>query len=69
MSKYWYRPSAARPFISVQSDLGILRSRQREAYAFTNYHKNNLIYITKQEGLYQNKVTVSLATIHNCKMA
>ena len=23
----------------------------------------------KQEGLYQNKVTVSLASIHNCKMA
>ena len=23
----------------------------------------------KEEGLYQNKVTVSLASIHNCKMA
>ena len=31
--------------------------------------KNNLIYITKQEGLYQNKVNSSLASIHNCKMA
>ena len=31
--------------------------------------KNNLIYIIKQEGLYQNKVTLSLASIHNCKMA
>ena len=32
-------------------------------------HKNNLIYIIKQEGLYQNKVTLTLASIHNCKMA
>ena len=29
----------------------------------------NMIYLIKQEGLYQNKVTVSLASIHNCKMA
>ena len=35
----------------------------------TSQHKNNLIYLIKQEGLYQNKVTVSLASIHNCKMA
>ena len=35
----------------------------------TSEHKNNLIYIIKQEGLYQNKVTLSLAFIHNCKMA
>ena len=35
----------------------------------TSKHKNNLIYIIKQEGLYQNKVTLSLASIHNCKMA
>ena len=37
----------------------------------TTKHKNNLIYIIdlKQEGLYQNKVTLSLASIHNCKMA
>ena len=35
----------------------------------TSWHKNNLIYIIKQEGLYQNKVTFSLASIHNCKMA
>ena len=34
----------------------------------TGQHKNNLIYIIKQEGLYQDKVTVSLASIHNCKM-
>ena len=27
------------------------------------------MYIMKEEGLYQNKVTVSLASIHNCKMA
>ena len=32
----------------------------------TSKHKNKLI---KQEGLYQNKVTLSLASIHNCKMA
>ena len=32
-------------------------------------HKNNLIYIIKQKGLYQNKVTLSLASIHNCKIA
>ena len=31
---------------------------------------NNLIYIIKQEGLSQNKVTVSLASFHNrCKVA
>ena len=35
----------------------------------TSEHKNNLIYIIKQEGLYQNKLTLSLASIHNCKMA
>ena len=34
----------------------------------TSEHKNNLIYIIKQEGLYQNKLTLSLASIHNCKM-
>ena len=28
-----------------------------------------MIYIIKQEGLYQNKVNSSLASIHNCKMA
>ena len=28
-------------------------------------HKNNLIYIIKQKGLYQNKVTLSLASTHN----
>ena len=35
----------------------------------TSQHKNNLIYIIKQEGLYQNKVSSSLAFTHNCKMA
>ena len=35
----------------------------------TSKHKNNLIYIIMQEGLYQNKLTLSLASIHNCKMA
>ena len=35
----------------------------------TSWHKNNLIYKIKQEGLYQIKVTLSLASIHNCKMA
>ena len=35
----------------------------------TSKHKNNLIYIIKQEGLYQNKLTLSLASIYNCKMA
>ena len=35
----------------------------------TSKHKNNLIYIIKQEGLYQNKCTLTLASIHNCKMA
>ena len=35
----------------------------------TSKHKNNLIYIIKQESLYQNKVTLSLASIHNCKTA
>ena len=35
----------------------------------TSWHKNNLIYIIKQEGLFQNKLTLSLASIHNYKMA
>ena len=35
----------------------------------TSKHKNKLIYMIKQEGLYQNKVILSLASIHNCKMA
>ena len=35
----------------------------------TSKHKNNLIYIIMQEGLYQNKLTLNLASIHNCKMA
>ena len=35
----------------------------------TSKHKNNLIYIIKQDSLYQNKVTVSLASIHNFQMA
>ena len=33
----------------------------------TNQHKNNLIYLIKQEGLYQNKVTASPASIHAVK--
>ena len=35
----------------------------------TSKHKNNLIYIIKREGLYHDKVTLSLASIHNCKMS
>ena len=35
----------------------------------TSKHKSNLICIIKQESLYQNKVTLSLASIDNCKMA
>ena len=37
----------------------------------TSKHKNNLICIipVKQEGWDQNKVTLNLASIHNCKMA
>ena len=35
----------------------------------TSKHKNDLIYIIKQEGFYQSKVTLSLASTHNCKMA
>ena len=34
-----------------------------------SYHTNNLINIVKQEDLCQNKVTVSLASTHNCNMA
>ena len=30
----------------------------------TSWHKNNMIYVIKQEGLYQNKVNSSLI----CKM-
>ena len=35
----------------------------------TSQHKNDWIYLIKQEGLYQNKVNVSPASIYNCKMA
>ena len=35
----------------------------------TSLHKNNIIYIIKQEGLYQNKVNSRLVFIDNCKMA
>ena len=35
----------------------------------TSKHKNSFIYIIKQEGLYQNKLILSLASTHNCKMA
>ena len=35
----------------------------------TSKHKNDLIYIIKQEGFYQSKVTLSLASTHNCEMA
>ena len=35
----------------------------------TSKHKNNFICIIKQESLYQNKVTLTLASINNCKMA
>ena len=31
-------------------------------------HKNDMIYIIKQEGLYQNKVNSSLVSTCNCKM-
>ena len=34
----------------------------------TSQHKNNMIYIRKQEGLYQNKVNPSLVFTYNCKM-
>ena len=35
----------------------------------TYQHKKNLIYIIKQESLYQNKVNSSLASIYNCNSA
>ena len=35
----------------------------------TSKHKNNFICIIKQESLYQNKVTLTLPSINNCKMA
>ena len=35
----------------------------------TSWHKNNMIYVIKQEGLmYQNKVNSSLIFSRNCKM-
>ena len=34
----------------------------------TSLHKNNIIYIIKQEGLYQNKVNSRLVFIDNCKL-
>ena len=34
----------------------------------TSWHKNNMIYLIKQEGLYQNKVNSSLIFSRNCKM-
>ena len=35
----------------------------------TSYHKKDMVYIVKQEGLYQNKVNSSLVFTCNCKMA
>ena len=35
----------------------------------TYQHKKNLIYIIKQESLYQNKVNSSLASIYKCNSA
>ena len=34
----------------------------------TSWHNKNHDYIRKQEGLYQNKVTSSLASTNNCKL-
>ena len=33
----------------------------------TSWHKNNMIYVIKQEGLYQNKVNSSLIFSRNCQ--
>ena len=35
----------------------------------TTKHKDSMICIRKQEGLYQNKVNSSLVSTCNCKMA
>ena len=34
----------------------------------TSQHKKDMIYVIKQEGLYQNKVNSSLVFSRNCKM-
>ena len=35
----------------------------------TSLNKKNMIYIIKQEGLYQNNVNSSLVSTYNCNMA
>ena len=35
----------------------------------TSLNKKNMIYIIKQEGLYQNNVNFSLVSTYNCNMA
>ena len=45
----------------IQTSLALL---WKLPFKNTSKHKNNLIYVIKQEGLYQNKVTVTLASIH-----
>ena len=34
----------------------------------TSWHKNNMIYVIKQEGLYPNKVNSILIISRNCNM-
>ena len=36
--------------------------------SYTLQHKKDMIYIIKQEGLYQKKVNSSLVSTGNCKM-
>ena len=52
--------NSADPLL-IQTSLALL---WKLPFKNTSKHKNNLIYVIKQEGLYQNKVTVTLASIH-----
>ena len=36
-------------------------------WEYYSKHKNSIIYVRKQEGLYQNKVTSSLVSFCHCK--
>ena len=47
-------------------DTNLLPFQNKFCSKNTSLHKKNMIYITKQEGLYQNKVNFSLVSTCNC---
>ena len=57
----------------AEADLVLIQTSLALSWKFssknTYQHKKNLIYIIKQESLYQNKVNSSLASICKCNRA